>query len=302
GEEGRRLALPRRPCLGRDTAPARCGRGAPRATHALGPANAGQSGAFFWHRRRACYRVWPAERTGEAECRAQNASRGNAPQAGSDARRRKLTGVTIQMPWHAACSACVGCDGEALADETVRAGSGAAHEALHGVQAREAAQRLLAPRRLSRRPGPLVRRVPRGLLPEVVRDAPRRVQHAAARVLPAEPRPPARIQPRVPAPPPPADARGAVEAAPHFVTLATGEGRTTPPEDRCRPRPARPASVSRPMSGRPRTISIWTPTSRAAASAARCGSRSGSPGRARRSCCTRPRSPSSARRRTAAAG
>src|SRR5437762_6761355 len=112
----------------------------------------------------------------------------------------------------------------------------ATHETLHRMQAPEAAQRLLAPCCLRRRARPLVRRVPGRLLPELVCGAPQRVQHAAARLLPPEPRPPARLQPRVSASPPPPDAHRALEAPPRRGVSSRG----------LRPRgdpPPRPRSV-----------------------------------------------------------
>src|SRR3989475_13292567 len=59
-------------------------------------------------------------------------------------------------------------------------------------------------------------------LPELVCGAPQRVQHAAARLLPPEPRPAARLQPRVPAPPPPPDAHRALEAPPRHGVSSRG--------------------------------------------------------------------------------
>src|SRR5437016_364536 len=60
-------------------------------------------------------------------------------------------------------------------------------QALFRVQEDEAARRVLAAERESGRPRSLVQRLPRQLLPGVVRREPRRVQLAAAPLLPAEP-------------------------------------------------------------------------------------------------------------------
>src|SRR5438067_9434516 len=128
--------------------------------------------------------------------------------------------------------------GKVFSGEARRRGHAAlaTHETLHRMQAPEAAQRLLAPCCLRRRARPLVRRVPGRLLPELVCGAPQRVQHAAARLLPPEPRPPARLQPRVSASPPPPDAHRALEAPPRRGVSSRG----------LRPRgdpPPRPRSV-----------------------------------------------------------
>src|SRR5437773_4488528 len=127
--------------------------------------------------------------------------------------------------WHGPCSAGIIIrNDEAFPRKTRRRGHAAlpAHEALHRLQAPAAAQCLLAPCCLRRRARPLVRRVPGRLLPELVCGAPQRVQHAAARLLPPEPRPAARLQPRVPAPPPPPDAHRALEAPPRHGVSSRG--------------------------------------------------------------------------------
>src|SRR5919198_3297562 len=158
---------------------------------------------------------------GEAEWRVPAASRGNAPQVRPEDRARlhrrintKYTGTT---PAPLAGHLLRGHNtkhGEGFSCEARRRGHPAlaAHEALYGMPALEAGQRFLAPRCLRRRTRPLVRRLPGRLLPQLVRGAPRGIQHAAARLLPPEPGPAARLQPRVPAPSPPADAHRTLEA------------------------------------------------------------------------------------------
>src|SRR5579862_363462 len=67
-------------------------------------------------------------------------------------------------------------------------------QALFRVQEDEAARRLLAPEREPGRARSVVQRLPRQLLPRLVRREPRCVQLAAAKLLPPEPRAAARIQ------------------------------------------------------------------------------------------------------------
>src|SRR5437762_6768022 len=82
----------------------------------------------------------------------------------------------------------------------------ATSQALHVLQTQSARLLLLEACRLSRRPRPVVSRLPRRLLSPVVCRPSRRLQPPPAHVLPREPRAAARLQSGVPAPPARADA------------------------------------------------------------------------------------------------